>query len=119
MSLNEEYDKAVDTVQKLRNKLEAQKLAEKLPELRKRFEDKYFRYKNSSGPDRKWPVYSFCEKVTGLNDAIIHSFETAPDSCRFTIDHGFHFLFQKQIPKSEWSSALRRFKAQVERLGKR
>jgi len=107
-------------LRRTRQQIEDQENAEFLPTLRKQFEGKYFRYKNSSGPDRTWSLYVYCRTVTSsrFHIAIVDTFEVTPGGCKFDVGaDAAQFLFEKQITKREWDRALRAFKARVERLG--
>lgn len=103
---------------KLKDRADRLKEEEELPGLRKKYEGKFFRYKNSYGQDESWPLYSYCQKVTGLRTATVHKFQSAPSGHEFSIKSEFFHTFQTQISKAEWNKALKRFKAKVERLGK-
>lgn len=109
-------------LQKTRRQIEDRETEIRLPALRKKYEGKYFKYLNSSGPGRTWPVYVYCRCVTGLRShmALMDTFQTAPHRCEFeqNKEEG-EYLLQTQITKREWNRALRAFKVRVERLGKK
>lgn len=91
-----------------------------IPELRKKYEGKYWRYRNCVSDNNSWWLYSYCRKVTDVYTAIFDRFEatTANDNeCvfRFNESGGFH-LCQKEITKSEYMKALNNLKAKLEKL---
>lgn len=116
--LKHQYDQDMSKIRRLRQQIEDLETVELLPYLRKQYQGKYFKYENTMGDEKSWPVYSFCLTVTSLTEAIAHSFETIPGGeSRFRMEKTGIFLFQTPITKREWSRALRAFKARVERLG--
>lgn len=96
--------------ERLKNKIE-------LPRLIKKYEGKYFKYKNSYGRDDSWNLYSYCEKVAGGERAIVHQFQTdIRGKCEFEIGNTHFHLFQTEITKAEYLRALKQFKARCNKL---
>ena len=117
-SLEKEVNAKQDQLRKMRNRLDVMKLKRDMPGLRKKYEGRYFKYENGNG-NGHWPIFSYCEKVIDGSMAKVHSFETSRNGkYEFTIGDTFFFLFQVEIRKSVYDKALKRFKANVVRLGK-
>lgn len=112
--------RATNDLRTLRSQIEKLEDAELLPTLRKKYEGKYFKFRNSRGLD-SWLLYVYCRKVmrSRFNIARVDTFQITPQECEFhAMAEGGEFLFQTQITKREWDRALRALKARVERLGK-
>lgn len=118
----QELEKELEVKQKefyiLGAKVTTAKLKRDLPKLRKKYQGKYWKYDNGAGPDTRWPIYSYCEKVIGADEALTHSFETSPHDSTFSIGKHYFYRFQTEITKAEYDRALKRFKASVMLLGK-
>lgn len=103
----------------LQERVEAEKLKHELPKLKKKFEGKFFKYQNSAGSGHeKWNVYSHCIEVISLDCAIRSTFEENDfRENKFEVKgEGFFFLFETEITKSEYTTALNKFKRKVESL---
>jgi hypothetical protein len=104
----------------LRDKLERQQMLAELPELKRKYEGKYFVYDNGYNKEERWPVYVFCKKVVASNyydKFIIDSFEISPKKCEFGIGiSNGDFLFQKEITKKKYETALEDFLKAANRL---
>lgn len=115
--LKHQYDQDVRKLRSLKQQIEDMESSEQLPILRKQYQGKYFKYKNSGG-GMTWPLYSYCHTMTSPTEAIVHNFELIPGrEGRFRKEKTGIFLFETPITKREWSRALRAFKARIERLG--
>lgn len=116
--LKHQYDQDEGKLRRLRRQIEDMEQAEQLPILREQYQGKYFKYRNSGGCEKTWPIYSFCHTMTSPTMAIVHSFEMIPGrENRHCIGKEGIFLFQTPITKHEWDRALLVFKARVEQLG--
>jgi hypothetical protein len=104
----------------LRDKLEKQQMLAALPSLKRKYEGKYFVYDNGYNNEERWPVYVFCKKVVASNyydNFIIDSFEISPKKCEFGIGiSNGDFLFQKEITKKKYETALEDFLKAANRL---
>lgn len=105
--LIKEYEIKRKELNKLDEKIDALKLKSELPKLRKQYEGRYFKYANDDCLNH-WFVYSYCEKVIDLREAIIHRFEITPIECKFSIGAEPFFFLQAEIKKSEYESALKK-----------
>lgn len=113
--LLKEYEIKRKELNKLDEKINALKLKSELPKLRKQYEGRYFRYANDDCLNH-WFVYSYCEKVIDLREAIIHRFETTPTECKFSISVEPFFLLQTEIQKTEYESALKKLILKLAKL---
>lgn len=103
----------------LRNKVDDLEDKEGLPALKKKFEGKYFRCRNSyGGGGGKWWYYSYCRKVVKRNKFIIDSFQTTPDGkSEFHVNESsYETLLQQEITKKEYTDALKAFIKNVKKL---
>jgi len=57
-----EFKKVSKHSSKLRNEIEELKLKMELPKLKKQYEGKFWKYKNSCRIDENWWLYSFCKE---------------------------------------------------------
>lgn len=115
--LKAEYKKKREIVLALDRRIERLENEQKIPELKKKYEGKYFVYNNSCSPQQQWPMYVHCIRVVDFNFCICSTFETAPDSCAFTVNKRMHYHnCQRQISKKVYDAALRKFKRQLEKI---
>lgn len=106
-----EIGKREKILQKFRNELFEIEIKEDLPKLKKKYEGKYFKYKNCySGGDPSWWLYSFCKEVKDKFTFIHDKFEVTPTDCQFQINvGGGEYLFQTQITKREYYREVNKF----------
>jgi hypothetical protein len=102
----------------LKELLRQEELKIELPKLKKRYEGKFFKCKNSSGSEQ-WNLYTHCRKVVDVNEFEIDQFELTPFDSRLVVNSNQFgkFSFKKQISKAEYLRALTKFKTQVNKLG--
>lgn len=102
------------SLNQIRDRIEALEDIKALPGLRKKYEGRFFKYTNSTGSGSKWPLYTFCKKVTGRNTAFVDSFETTPYENKFKTDTEEYFhLFEKEVSQKEYDDALTDFYSRV------
>jgi hypothetical protein len=102
----------------LREQIEEAENKKAIPELRKRYEGKFFKYRNSCSGEEKWWFYSFCKKIKSKTYAEGDCFEATPYENKFQFDHDLHyFMFETEITEQEYMNALTDFlsKAQLMR----
>lgn len=108
-----ERSRLVDAISKLETEIS-------LPDIKKRYEGKYFKYRNSYGPRSKgWWLYSFVIEVMGPDNFIVDSFET-DEKGEAVFQHKksefSEHLFQQSIHKSVYNAALKKFKEALNKL---
>jgi len=110
LKLETGYSKLENKLRAIRHKIEDVKNKELLPDLKKKFEGKYWKYDNGSGREQRWWLYSFCKEVKGVYSYTFISFETTPYGNEFKIDESVgNHLCQKRITKAEYDREARKF----------
>ena len=112
--------KKISELRKIQNKLRDAEERIELPELKKKFEGKYFKYRNSYGGDSSWWLFAYCKEVKGVYHYVCDTFESFDDKNEFKLNDvssGQH-LFQQQIPKSAYNHALKMFLKKASQLNK-
>lgn len=101
----------------LRDMIEELKDAEALPELRKTYEGKYFKYNNGTSPKERWFIYVYCVKIVDRKSALVNLFESSPYENKFkhNVEEYLH-LFETEIPEKEYRSQLKKFESKLKRL---
>lgn len=101
----------------LRDKVERVRTKEVLPSLKKKYEGRYFKYRNSSGGDNQWWLYSKCIKVISEREGIFNCFETSPYKNEFKVgSKEFFHLCGHPITKQQYHRALKSFLAKCKSL---
>jgi hypothetical protein len=119
MNLKEQLDKINKERNQIIDLIEKQELEKKLPILKKKYEGKYFKCKNSYSASDEWYLYSHCAKITNLHEALVNSFQTTSlGKSKFeTRDTYYDSLFEIEITKKEYQKALADFKKRLNKLG--
>lgn len=101
-----------------RYKIEDIKDKELLPDLKKKYEGKYWKYRNSAGGDTdKWWLYSYCKEVKSVYNFIYVCFEITPYTHEFKINETCgDFLCQIQITKAEYNRAAKSFIKKAQKI---
>lgn len=91
----------------LRDQLDDLQNKQLLPVLKKKFEGKYFKYRNSYSSDNRWYLYSYCKSALSTAEFLCETFECDPYG-----EWSFHtdkktgvFLFQEEISQKEYDKA--------------
>jgi hypothetical protein len=90
-----------------------------LPALKKKYEGKYFKYKNSYSGGDNWWLYSKCVEVKATRVFIRNHFQTdTMGKCDFEVNSKEYSpsTFQVQITKKEYNAALKKFCNQANKL---
>lgn len=86
-----------------------------IPELKIKYEGKFWKYRNSYSSDNQWWLYSYCKKVNGVNSANFQTFQTdsyGKVEFETKTDTGLS-LCQQEITKIEFNTALRKIKRKL------
>jgi hypothetical protein len=112
--LKQEADDLRAKVRKIHETIDKIMSDEALPDLKKKYEGKYFKYRNSCSGDPKWWLYSKCEKVVFRN--LFEGFWFQIDYAgRVEIKNNvFEFHFQKEITKKEFMTAYNKMLKTIE-----
>jgi lipoate-protein ligase A len=89
------------------------------PQLKKKYEGKYFKYNNGYNAEDRWWLYSHCKVVKAVREYVSNRFETdSYGKCEFAHDMKEYGTtsFQIEISKREYNAALRKFKAKLNNL---
>lgn len=115
--LRSQCKKANDRYRKLKDKIDELETKAALPKLKKQYEGKFWKFRNSTGPDDWWWYYSYCREVVDTHTALCDSFETTPYSNEFKSNSNHHFhLFQTEITKQEYMEALTTFLSRCQNM---
>lgn len=105
--------------------IEKIKAAKEIPVFKKKYEGKYFKYRNcygGSNDDERWWVYSFCEKVVDTDHYIGWKFEKETMNGEIKIsrskDWGGYFLLEIEITKEEFMVEWRKISANIKFIAK-
>lgn len=116
-SLKEQVEKADFAHRKAKAVYEKEIEKVQLPEIKKKFEGKYFKYLNRYGSGEKWFMYIHCKQVTSINAGVLDSFETTPVESSFELSkRSYLTLLGTPITKREYNAALKKFLSRAERL---
>jgi len=99
-----------------RHKIDDIKENELLPELKKKYEGKYWKYDNCYNASDRWWLYSYCKEVKNTYSYSFVSFETTPNGSEFKINDGGSHLCQIQITKAEYNRAAKSFLKQANKI---
>jgi len=114
--------KKMDVLREQREELEFSKL---LPELRQKYEGKYFKFRNSySCPETQedyWYIYFRCDKVENKYTAICAKLEKTKDKIiRIeTKAHEGFSLLEKECSEKEFYDTLKKLQAEIKTIGAR
>lgn len=110
-TLKTEFAKVKKKYHTLQNDIEEEEIKLELPNLKKQYEGKFWKYENSFGSDSdKWWYYSFCKKVINNREAIVDSFQITPYENEFNVnDKDYFHLFGVEITREEYIAALDEF----------
>lgn len=90
-----------------------------LPDLKKKYKGKYFRYKNSYSSDKWWWLFIYISDVLTERVFVASSFQITVDGkCEFRVGEKMYYesMLENKITKSEYTAALKRFKAKLNQL---
>lgn len=110
--------KKSDELSVYRERLEQAEFKKLFPELKKKYEGKYFVYDNGYSYKDRWKMYVFCHEVTSTSSGIITSFQIITD-CKndFQVKNTVPLsLCQKEISKKRYDTELNKFLKLVSRL---
>ncbi len=108
--INQKRSKLIDDIQNLKN----QSL---LPDLKTKYEGKYFKFENNDGSGNNWWIYSICKEVLSENTVLLSSFEENEYESKFDIDYEkFLYLCEIEITKEEYDTALDNFRINFDKL---
>jgi len=93
----------------IRHQIEEIKEKELLPDLKRKYEGKYWKYNNGYNNEERWWIYSYCIEVKGEHDFCVVTFESSPNGCEFKTHDRGSYLCQIQITKSEYTKAAKAF----------
>jgi hypothetical protein len=82
-----------------------------MPALKSKYENTYWIYDNGYSATNRWPIYSFCKKVVGINRVVCDNFQSMTDGryeFRFN-EESYDSVLQKKITKAEYNHAKRLF----------
>lgn len=115
--LKTELKKVQNKYTKLRQAVEDVELKLELPNLKKKYEGKFYKYQNSTGTDKKWWLYSYCKKVLNQREAICDRFESSPYENEFRNNATEYFYtFEIEITRREYIKALSVFVSKCKEL---
>lgn len=75
--LKKDYDNKRKELFAIKEAIEEIETNEILPELRKKYEGKFFKFKNSCDGEEWWWLYIYCRKVENENWGIVDRFQTS------------------------------------------
>lgn len=82
------------------------KNAKTLPLLKKKYEGKYFKYRNSYGSDEEWWLYTYCIEVLANSSFKVISFQkTSLGKIEIEEKEGSDYLFAHEITMVEFKQA--------------
>jgi len=88
-----------------------------LPKLKKQYEGKFWKYKNSCRIDENWWLYSFCKECINDRQGLFDTFQTSVYQSEFKNNkEEYYHLCQEEISKEEYLSAYNDFKSNLELL---
>ena len=103
--MKRESDDLSSKLSTLREEIQKREDAKRYPELKKKYEGKFFKYNNGYSNGNRWWLYSFCRRVNSPDNFDTFSFETCSLG-KITIEFsGNEFIFQKQISRTEYMNA--------------
>jgi hypothetical protein len=107
-------------LRKISDEIEQRELKKQLPKLIKQYEGKYWKYLNSTNPETKWFLYSFCRKVIDDSKGLFDCFQLTKanyDNNDFKCNQeNYFFLCQTEITKEEYIKELNKFKKEINKL---
>jgi hypothetical protein len=110
--LEAEFKKHCQVGRAMRENIDDIQLKKQLPKLKKKYEGKFWKYKNSSGSEDKWWLYSHCRKVVDERGGMFDSFETTTYQSNFKINNeDYYHLCEVEITKEEYQKALADFRS--------
>ncbi len=117
-ALEQETERANSIYRALRNRLDKLNDKEQLPILKKKYEGKYFKYKDSFGTNEYWWAYFKCIKVNGIYNYRANAFQSIPGKNEFEINRHLSgpIMFQTEITRNEYKRALKKFKSKLRLL---
>jgi hypothetical protein len=118
--LQTERKKVFKQLQAIDDEIEKIELRAMLPNLRKKYEGKYWKYKNHTSDSCHWWLYSFCKKVNDDRRGIFDRFQmTKRNDCendfRYDKEDYLH-LCQIEITKEEYLKALNKMQLELMKL---
>lgn len=103
---------------KILNDIEQHEINKLLPGLRKKYEGKYFKFKNRYSDDDWWWMYSYCIEVKNQHFGIFNTFQSMPNG-KFEIElgdqSGWHLCIE-QITKREYEKAVKIFLQRINKI---
>ena len=115
--LENRYYELQNILQETKNEIEELKTKKRLPELKKKYEGKYFKYKNSYSDRESWWLYYYCKKVDDCYYTITNNFQEKTDGFEFDIDSDTSInLLGEEISHKEYNTALNKFLENAKRI---
>lgn len=110
--LEKELEKELKKVQEIKQKISELEKDIELPELKEKYEGKFFKYLNSYGDiNQEWWIYVHCKEIKSDNEVIVSTFETEKYGSKFILDDiGFLTCFcEIEITEIEYNDELCKF----------
>jgi hypothetical protein len=114
-----QLEESQNMASQIRQQIAAIELKYRLPELKKKYEGRFWKYKKSRGVNTVSWLYSYCREVIDDDTANFDQFEMAEPHHGFKInDIDYFTICEIEISKREYLKAFKQFQLKVTELAK-